>query len=295
MIAEEAKTKNVLELDPSAFSQDEIRIIHENIHDSQSLLEVMSHFTYEKLQHLMDDLMTSASRYYQDVLKVPQAEKHLKGKLENLLDYKDRVGCSEPIEGCLHEGCFRLSANCAVRKTKEDILAIAQIFESRRNRSTIPHVAVELFFKKLIEDHNCIGVILSDKLGSPKIFTTDGSAISTVITSGIHRLAEAIRDHEFRFSGTSEPFLVFNQHFPIDDGLASKLQPFEKNPDLKKYVKRLTFSSIGIEIVHEKIILSIIYLGDNMLRQFLLKAILGIERIRVETDPDARLRAAFGR
>lgn len=295
MIAEEAKTKNILELDPSSFSADEIRLIHENIHDSQSLLEVMNQFTYEKLQHLMNNLMRSAGRYYQDVLKVPQAEKHIKSKLENLLDYKDRVGCSESIESCLHEGCFRMNANCAVRKTKEDILAIAQIFESRRNRSTIPHVAIELFFKKLIEDHNCISVVMSDKSGAPKIFTTDGSAISTVITSGIHRLAEAIRDHEFRFSNPNAPFLIFNQHFPLDDTMASKLQAFEKNPDLKKYIKRLTFSSVGFEIVHEKIILSIIYLGDNMLRQFLMKAILGIERIKVETDPDARLRAAFGR
>jgi hypothetical protein len=295
MIAEDVKIQNILELDPSVFTTDEIRAVHEQIHSSQTFLDLLGSLTYDKLQHLLEHLIEAANVYYRKVLGVESAEKLIKSKLENLLDFKDRVGCSEAIEACLHEGCFRLNPTCAVRKLKEDILVVAQIFESRKNRSSIPHVAIELFFKKMIDDFNCIGVVLSDKSGSPKVFTTDGSPISNVISQGIHRLSDAIEDHEFRFSSRVSPFLVFNQYFPVDRTLIAKIQAFNRNPDLTKYIRKITFSSVGFEITHEKMIFSIIYLGDNILKHFLKRAIDGIERIKIETDPDARLRAAFGK
>ncbi|MBL7958683.1 hypothetical protein JNL27_00450 [bacterium] len=283
------------ELDPRLFDDDKINRIKSRFHIYKEYDSFIEELNYDQLRNFLEALIRTAVAYYSEALNISANEKDIRNKFENLLDYKERTGCSESIEACLNEGCFQLDSRCAIRKIKEDILTVAQIFESRKNRSHIPHVAIELFFKKIIEKHNSIGLILSDKFGSPKVFTTDGSAISPIISEGIRRLSDAITEHEFRFAQFGEPFLAFNQRFPLDEELASKLEAVEKNPELTKYIKKVTFSSVGFEIAHEKMILSIIYLGDNVLTKYLKHVIGGIERIKIETDPEARIRSGFGK
>lgn len=292
---ETGKFQKSFELDSRLFDEDKIHRIKSKFHIYKEYDSFIEELNYDQLKNFLEALIRTAVAYYSEALNISANERDIRNKLENLLDYKERTGCSEAIEACLNEGCYHLNPPCAIRKIKEDILTVAQIFESRKNRSHIPHVAIELFFKKVIERHNCIGLILSDKFGSPKVFTTDGSSISPIISEGIRRLSDAITEHEFRFAQFGEPFLAFNQRFPIDDDIADKLEAVGKNPELTKYIKKITFSSIGFEIAHEKMILSIIYLGDNVLSQFLKKVIDGIERIKIETDPEARIRSGFGK
>ncbi|MBL7994256.1 hypothetical protein JNM05_02695 [bacterium] len=283
------------ELDSRLFEDDKINRIKSRFHIYKEYDSFIEELNYDQLKNFLEALIRTAVAYYSEALNISANEKDIRNKFENLLDFKERTGCSESIEACLNEGCYHLDPQCAITKIKEDILTVAQIFESRKNRSHIPHVAIELFFKKIIEKHNSIGLILSDKFGSPKVFTTDGSAISPIISEGIRRLSDAITEHEFRFAQFGEPFLAFNQRFPLDEELASKLEAVEKNPELTKYIKKVTFSSIGFEIAHEKMILSIIYLGDNVMTKYLKNVIDGIERIKIETDPEARIRSGFGK
>lgn len=285
---------DILKLNPKVIPEKKIHYIHDHLHspDFQSVLDT---FTYPQLTHLLDGLVAAAIEYYRLRFNMAADERTIKSQCENLLDFKERTGCSEPIDECLNEGCYQINPKCAIRKTKEDILVIAKVFESRANRSHIPHIAIELFFKKLINDYNCIGLILSDKFGTPKVFTTDGSRISSIITTAMRRLADAIADFEFRFSVPSEPYLIFNQRFPIDATLVPKLAAIEKNPELIRYLKVITFSSVGFDVAHEKTVLTIIYIGDNMIRQYLQRLVDGITRIKIETDPDARIRQSFGR
>ncbi len=290
-----ARLQSSFELDSRLFDDDKLEQIKSKFQIYKEYDSFIEELNYDQLRNFLEALIRTAVVFYSEALNISANEKDIRGKLENLLDYKTRTGCAEPIDACLNEGCYHINPECAVRKIKEDILAIAQIFESRKNRSHIPHIAIELFFKRLIEKQNCIGLILSDKFGAPKVFTTDGSGISAIISEGIRRLSDAITEHEFRFPQFGEPYLAFNQRFPIDEELANKLQAVQKNPHLTKYIKKITFSSIGFEIAHEKMILSVIYLGDNMLGQFLKKMIDGIERIKIETDPEARIRSGFGK
>ncbi len=285
---------DILKLDPALIPEKKISFICDHLHspDFHSLLET---FNYPQLTHLLDGLISAAIDYYRIRFGMAADERTIRSQCENLLDYKERTGCSEPIDDCLNEGCYHVNPKCAIRKAKEDIVVITKVFESRSNRSHIPHIAIELFFKKLIQDYNCIGLILSDKFGTPKVFITDGSRISSVITTAMRRLADAIAEYEFRFSVPTEPYLIFNQRFPIDATLISKLASIEKNPDLIKYIKQITFSSVGFDVAHEKTVLSIIYIGDNTIRQYLQRLVDGITRIKIETDPDARIRQTFGR
>jgi hypothetical protein len=289
------KLQNTLDLDSKLFDDEKIIQIKSKFQVYKEYDSFIEELNYNQLENFLEALIRTAVVFYSEALNISASEKDIRNKLENLLDYKARTGCPEPIEACIHEGCYHLNPACATRKIKEDIGSIAQIFESRKNRSHIPHIAIELFFKRVIDKHNCIGLILSDKFGSPKVFTTDGSGISAIISEGIRRLSDAISEHEFRFAQFGQPYLAFNQRFPIDEDLAVKLQAVQKNPHLTKYIKKITFSSIGLEIAHEKMILSVIYLGDNMLNQFLKKMIDGIERIKIETDPEARIRSGFGK
>ncbi|MBX7152420.1 hypothetical protein K1X84_12315 [bacterium] len=282
-------------LDPALFKPHEIKAILDHIHVPKEFPILLETFHFEQLDGLLASLIAAGVKFCRERLNMKADEKTIRNRLENLMDYKERVGCSEPIEACINDGCHNINLKCATRKTREDILRIIDIFESRRHRSEVPHVAIELFFKKLIQDYNCIGLVLSDKNGSPKIFTTDGSGISTVITDGAHRLSEAIEEGEFRFSKPGEPYLLFNQRFFITQTLSEKLVALENNQPLSKYIKKITFSSVGFDFAHEKMILSIIYIGDNIIRTYLQKAIAGIQRIKLETDPEARLRYGFGR
>ncbi len=282
-------------LDSNLFSLEEIQAVHECIRTAEDFVQLLGTFSYAQLMNLHDALIETSLIYYRDTLEIPTNEKALRGQFENLLDYKERTGCSEPIEACLHDGCHLLRPDCALLKIKEDVLVLAKVFELRKHRSSIPHVAIELFFKKIIDNYNCIGLILSDKSGAPRVFTTDGSGISPIITQGTRRLADAVTEQEFRFSNPPKPYLVFNQKFLLDDAVTRKLHVAERNPDLTKYIKEITFSSVGFEIAHEKMILSVIHIGDNQLHEFLKKTIDGIERIKIETDPDARLRSEFGK
>jgi len=283
-----------LELDNAYFQPYEVKMLEEHLHDSREFVAVLDNFKYPQLVLLLNSLIAGAMAFYRDRLGIETEEKFFRSKFENLLDYKARVGCQEHIESCLNEGCQFLNLRCAVRKIKEDIASVAKIFELRKNRSQIPHVAIELFFKRIIEDYNCIGIVLSDKSGAPKIFTTDGSGLSGVIAQGVRRLADAIETGEFKFSLAGEPYLVFNQRFPLTEELTRKVQATHHHPYMSKFIQKLTFCSCGFEFAHEKMVLSIIYIGDNMLTQFLKKTIRGIERIKVETDPEARLRQGFG-
>lgn len=289
------RSQRILALDPQVFNSEEIQVIHLSLLQPDAFRELLDRFNYHQLNNLLDALIKDGVLYYQEKHGVTTTERTIRTRCENLLDYKERIGCVEPVESCLHEGCIHLKPACAVRKVKEDVLNVARLFEARKNRSTVPHVAIELFFKKLIEDYNCVGLILADKWGTPKVFTTDGSGVLSVISEGSRRLTDAITDREFRFTKTGDPYQVFNQKFHIDAKLAERLHAVEKNPDLTKFIKRITFSSIGIEIAHERIILSVLYMGDNLLHQFLGKTISSIERIKLETEPELRIRAGFGR
>lgn len=288
------RVSDILKLDEKIIPEKKISYILDHLHspDFPSLLETL---TYPQLMHLMDGLIAAAIEYYRLRFNMTADEHTIRSRCENLLDYKERTGCKEPIDECLTEGCYHINPKCAIRKSKEDILAIVKVFESRANRSHIPHIAIELFFKKVIQDSNCIGLILSDKFGTPKVFTTDGSRISSVITTAMRRLSDAIADYEFRFTAPNEPYMIFNQRFPIDANLIPKLSAFEKNPELMKYIRTITFSSVGFEVAHEKTVLTLIYIGDNTIRQYLQRLIDGITRIKIETDPDARIRQSFGR
>ncbi len=288
------RVADILKFDSGIIPDKKTGLILDNIH-SPDFIQVLDTFTYPQLTHILDAMIQAAILYYQKRFRIEANEKTIKSGFENLLDYKERTGCAEPIDACLTEGCYQINPKCAIRKIKEDIICVTKIFELRANRSHIPHIAIELFFKKVINDFNCIGLILSDKYGAPKVFITDGSRISSVITAGVRRLTDAVADYEFRFSTAGEPYLVYNQRFPIDDTLAHKLHAFEKNKDLIKYIKHITFSSIGFEVAHEKTILSVIYIGDNLLGTYLQRLIDGITRIKIETDPDARIRETFGR
>lgn len=292
---ETGKFQKSFELDSRLFDDDKIQKIKSRFHIYKEYDSFIEELNYDQLRNFLEALIRTAIAYYSEALNISANEKDIRNKFENLLDYKERTGCSESIEACLNEGCYHLNPSCAIRKIKEDILTVAQIFESRKNRSHIPHVAIELFFKRITDKHNCIALILSDKTGSPKVFTTDGSSISPIISEGIRRLSDAITEHEFRFAQFGEPFLAFNQRFPIDDDLTTKLHAVTKNPELTRYIKKVTFSSIGFEIAHEKMILSVIYIGDNILNQYLKHMINGIERIKIETDPEARIRSGFGK
>lgn len=294
-LGESVKFQKSFELDSRLFDEEKIDRIKKKFHIYKEYDTFIEELSYDQLKNFLEALIRTAVEFYSEALNISANEKDIRAKFENLLDYKARTGCSEPIEACINEGCHHINPECAIRKIKEDILTVAQIFESRKNRSHIPHIAIELFFKRLIEKHNCIGLILCDKYGAPKVFTTDGSSISMIISEGIRRLSDAITEHEFRFPQFGEPYLAFNQRFQIDEDIAAKLQAVEKNPQLTKYIKKITFSSIGFEIAHEKMILSVIYLGDNVLNQFLQKMIDGIERIKIETDPEARIRSSFGK
>jgi hypothetical protein len=77
--------------------------------------------------------------------------------------------------------------------------------------------------------------------------------------------------------------------------MIGKLASIENNPDLIKYIKQITFSSAGFDVAHEKTVLTIIYIGDNTIKQYLQRLVDGITRIKIETDPDARIRHTFGR
>jgi hypothetical protein len=288
------RLSDILKLDKSVIPEKKINLIFENVHTTD-FFQILDTFTYSQLTYILDEMIHAAILYYQQRFNMTADVKTIKSRFENLLDYKERTGCSEPIDSCLTEGCHNINIKCAARKIKEDILCVTKIFESRANRSHIPHIAIELFFKKVITDFNCIGLILSDKYGSPKVFITDGSRISSVITGGIRRLSDAIADYEFQFSKPDEPYLVFNQKFPIDETLAHKLLAFEKNKDFPRFIKQIMFSSLGFDVAHEKTILTIIYIGDNMLVSYLQRLIDGITRIKIETDPDAKLRETFGR
>jgi hypothetical protein len=283
------------DLDPKLFSAEQIHSVNQSIRTAQDFVQLLNDFNYGQLTNLQEALIEASLVYYRDTLEIPTNVKALRSQYENLLDYKERTGCSEPIEACLNDGCFQLRPDCAVRKIKEDISVLAKIFELRKHRSSIPHVAIELFFKKIIDNYNSIGLILSDKSGAPKVFTTDGSGISSIITEGTRRLTDAVAEQEFRFSKPLKPYLVYNQRFPLDEAVMRKLHVSERNPELTKYIKSITFSSVGFEIAHEKMILSVIYFGDNLLHQFLKKAMDGIARIKLETDPEARIRSEFGK
>ncbi|MCB0833720.1 MAG: hypothetical protein KDC45_09675 [Bacteroidetes bacterium] len=287
-----SKPERVLDLDAHLFSETEIDEIQSRFQAYRDFNSYIERFNYEQLVNILDNLVVASVVHYR-LIGLATSEKDIRNRLENLLDFKGRTGCPESIESCLHEGCFSLRPSCAMRKVKEDIFLVTEIFESRKNRSHIPHVAIELFFKQIIENHNCIGIILSDKTGAPKVFTTDGSSISSVISEGTRRLADAVAEQEFRFSDREETYIVFNQRFAINKELADRLVAFEKNPELARYIKFLVFASIGLELAHERMILSILYMGDNLLRSFLRRIVMGVERIKIETDPEARLRSGF--
>ncbi len=278
-------------LNMDLFSVEELAAIHRKVHTHPEFAALLNSFSYPQLSNVLQNLISDAVVIHR---RHGLDEKAVRNRCENLLDYKERTGCVESIESCMHDGCHTLKISCATRKTKEDILNVLQLFESRKNRSQVAHVALELFFKKVIEASNVIGIVLGDKIGTPKVFTTDGSGLMPIISEGSRRIGDALTEHEFRFSA-GESLQVFNQYFPLDSQMAHRLLVIEKNPGLAKYIHRLTFASVGVEIAHERQILSLIYVGDNHLPRILPRVLEGVLRINIETDPEMRLRSGFGK
>ena len=282
-----------VELDSILFETELTESVNKSVLHPSTLDDTLAPLTYKQLDHLREQLIQAAAAYLHDVRKIDTNEKKLSRELEDLLEFKVRTDCEVDIEICAQGGCSAVNQKCAIRKAQEDIVHIAKLLDKRKRRSSEPHIALELFFNKLIHDFNCIGVILADKLGAPKIFATDGSGISRTITVGTHRLQDAILDHEFRFSKHGGPYMAFHQRFSIEEMENIKIKVFHKNPDLRRYLKNITYTSVGFDVAYERIILSIIHLGDNQLEDILPRALLGIRRIRVETDPEAKFRVEY--
>ncbi|HMV27715.1 MAG TPA: hypothetical protein PKA26_12620, partial [bacterium] len=99
------RSQRILALDPQVFNSEEIQVIHLSLLQPDAFRELLDRFNYHQLNNLLDALIKDGILYYQEKHGVTTTERTVRTRCENLLDYKERIGCVEPVESCLHEGC----------------------------------------------------------------------------------------------------------------------------------------------------------------------------------------------
>lgn len=279
---------------PTKTSEKVERLVRDYLNDNTAseetiTRELLDESPVEDWIHIREQIIELAIDYYGSRLNLGVERSYFQRKMESLEVYKERVGCTHPVTLCQLDKCGELDPTCQANRIRSQIERLIQLFEVRRNRSQVMHLAIELLFTRVLKDSRCISVILMDKSCKPRVFVNDGSKVSNVAVESARKLAKAVKAGDFVFSKDGE-MIVHHQRFPIDDELVEDLRPFRDFPEIQGYFNFLRIKSVGFEVGFEKMILSILYVGELSVNEYFISAIQGIRRIMIETDPETRLR-----
>ncbi|MBL7995251.1 hypothetical protein JNM05_07745 [bacterium] len=231
--------------------------IRKNITDWAYIETLISNFNPDQLIELEIFLWNEAIQFAESALQKKLAREFITSHMEPTANYHRRQMCGEPLSACRANYCIHSNPGCASRKLKEQIRAIAGIFDRRTDRNEAQDKALESFLKNLIKKFSLFSVIVTTDNGLPVI------ALSDLEQSGAADSSEFVR--------------FFYKHLEryIKDNKSSGSVYFDV--PLQAVSQKITIGT-------QTLILTLLSMKSQSLDVSMFLATLGINRIYAEKD-----------
>ncbi|NUM80523.1 hypothetical protein HUU42_06915 [bacterium] len=154
-------------------SRDIKKKIRRNIQDWNLVETMIQSFTPSQLIELEAFLWDEAMAYAETNLHQKMTREFITSRMEPTANYHRRQMCNEPLIACRANYCIHSNPECASRKLREHIHAIAGVFDRRNARNASTNEALDKFLQQLIRKFDLFALILTTDDGIPVAALSD--------------------------------------------------------------------------------------------------------------------------
>lgn len=141
--------------------------IRKNISDWNYIDSLISPLNPEQLIELEIFLWDEAIQFAEGTLQKKLAREFITSHMEPTANYHRRQMCGEPLSACRANYCIHSNPACASLKLKEQIHAIANVFDRRGDRNSRKNRALDTFLENLLKKFSLSSVIVTTDTGLP--------------------------------------------------------------------------------------------------------------------------------
>lgn len=167
------KYSSVRQKESQELSRDIKKKIRRNIQDWSVIEALIQPFTPSQLIELEAFLWDEAMAYAETNLHQKMTREFITSRMEPTANYHRRQMCNEPLIACRANYCIHSNPECASRKLREHIRAIAGIFDRRTARNASINDALDKFLQQLIKKFGLFAVVLTTDNGVPVAAVSD--------------------------------------------------------------------------------------------------------------------------
>jgi hypothetical protein len=161
--------------------------IRKNISDWNYIDSLISNLKPEQLIELEVFLWNEAILFAEGALQKKLAREFITSHMEPTANYHRRQMCGEPLSACRANYCLHSNPACASLKLKEQIHAIAKVFDRRGDMNSRQIRALDSFLENLLKKFSLFSVIVTTDTGQPI------ASISDLEQSGTGDYSEFVR------------------------------------------------------------------------------------------------------
>lgn len=161
--------------------------IRKNISDWNYIDSLISTLKPEQLIELEVFLWNEAILFAEGTLQKKLAREFITSHMEPTANYHRRQMCGEPLSACRANYCLHSNPTCASLKLKEQIHAIAKVFDRRGDMTSRQIRALDSFLENLLKKFSLFSVIVTTDTGQPI------ASISDLEQSGTGDYSEFVR------------------------------------------------------------------------------------------------------